>query len=214
MIAKVKVLCVLVLSGLLLGLSPTARVYSVDAAPAGSSGSAHVEGASVQFVLVQLHRETLEKLTDGSKVPTLDTISIEKLGRFLRAEDGAVIVSQTKLTILDRHESQMTVVENERHKAKNADEGNSEQSRRETEVFVKIRAEIRDANTLSAEFGYKRSVGEELFNTGQKTEEEDGGEQKFDISSGIVLHAGQACIAGANLDGDVATLLIMKAEIG
>ncbi|MEJ2705025.1 MAG: hypothetical protein P8Z79_21515, partial [Sedimentisphaerales bacterium] len=145
--------------------------------------------------------------------PTLDSISLEKIGRFLRAEDGAEIVSQTKFTILDGHEAQMTVVENERRKAKNADEGNSEQRQREMEVFVKIKAKIRDANTLLAEFAYKRSVAEESFNTGEKVDEEEGGEQKFEISSGIVLRVEQACIAGASLDEDIASLLIMKADL-
>jgi hypothetical protein len=210
---KTKVLCLLIVSGLLLGMSPVTRLYRVDAARAGSSGPARAESASIQFILVHVERKTLAELTGGSKAPTLDSISLEKLGRYLHDEDGAEIISQTKLTILDGREAEMAVTENHRHKAKNADEGNTEQSRREVEVSVKIKAKIREGNALFADFAYKRSVAEESFNTGEKAEEEGGGEQKFEVSSGIILTAGQACIAGGNMDEDTAALLIVKADL-
>ena len=210
---KLKGLLILVLCGLLLGISPGTRLYSADDASAGPSGSGRIESASVQFLLVRIEREMLEELVGESNVLTLEAISLEKIGQCIRDEDGAEIVSQTKLMVLDGHEGQMTVVENNRRKAKKADEGKGEQAQREMEIFVRIKAKILDRNTLAAEFAYKRSVAEEGFYTGDDAEEEEGGEQKFEVSSGIVLQVGQACIAGANLTEDMATLLIMKADL-
>ncbi len=107
----------------------------------------------------------------------------------------------------------MTIVENEKRKAKNPDEGNGEQAQREAEMFVWIAAEIHDENQLFARFTYKRSVVEEAYSMGENEEEEESIEQKFELSSSIVLHTGQAGIAGANLNEDMAALLIMKAEL-
>lgn len=210
---KLKGLSIVALCGLLLGISPGTRLYSADGVSAGPSGSGRIESASVQFLLVHIERETLEELVGESNVLTLEAISLEKIGRYIHDEDGAEIVSQTKLTVLDGHEAEMTVVENNRRKAKNADKGKGEQNQRETEIFVRIKAKILDRNTLAADFAYKRSVTEEGFTMGDEAEEEEGVEQKFEIASGIILQAGQAGIAGANLTEDTAMLLIMKADL-
>jgi len=210
---RLKALLLLALCGILLGLSPGTRLYSADDGSADSYDDNDIEGASIQFILVHVEREILEELMDESNVVTLDSIPLERIGQSILAEDGAAIVSQTKLTVIDEHEAEMTVTENERRKTKNADEAMGEKSQREAEVFVLIEPEIHDGKTLIAEFTYKRSVVEEGFHTGEEMEEEEGIEQKFEISSGVVLHAGQACIAGANLNGDMATLLIVKADL-
>lgn len=210
---KLKALFLLVLSGLLLGLSPGSRLYSADDEPASSHHHDQIESAAIQFLLVHVERETLEELVDGSNVLTLDSISLEKIGRCIHDGEGAEIISQTKLSVINGHEGEMTVVENERRKAKNGEEETGEQGQREAEVFVWIDAEFHNGNTLTAEFTYRRNVVEEAHFAEQETEEEEGNEQKFEIASGIVLHAGQACIAGTNLNEEIATLLIMKADL-
>ena len=48
---------------------------------------------------------------------------------------------------------------------------------------------------------------------GENEEDEESIEQEFELSSSINLHSGQAAIAGANLDEDMAALLIMKADL-
>ncbi len=56
-----------------------------------------------------------------------------------------------------------------------------------------------DANRLAARFVYDRSVALEECVMGEKSEEEEGIDQKFDITTGIVLQAGQMHITGASL---------------
>ncbi len=210
---KLKALFILVLLGLLLGISPVTRLYSADDNQTKSSNQDNLAHASIQFILVYIESETLEELMDESNVLTLDSIPLEKIGQRINAEDGAKIVSQTKLTVINGYEAEMTVVENEKRKAKNPDEGNGEQVQREAEIIVKIEAEIHDENQLVAYFAYKRSVVEVAYSVGENEEEEEGTEQKFELSSSIVLHTGQAGIAGANLNEDMAALLIMKADL-
>jgi len=210
---KLKALFILVLSGLLLGILSVTRLYSADDNHTHSSDQDNIANASIQFILVYIETETLEELMDESNVLTLDSIPLEKIGRLINSEDGAEIVSQTKLTVINGYEAEMTVVENEKRKAKNPDEGNGEQAQREAEIFVRIEAEIRDENQLVAYFAYKRSVVEEAYSMGKNEEEEEGKEQKFELSSSIVLHTGQAYIAGATLNEDMAALLIMKADL-
>jgi hypothetical protein len=210
---KLKTLLLLVLSGLLLGISPGTRLYSADDEPAGSRHHDHIESAAVQFMLVHIEREILEEITEESNALTLDSISLEKIGQCIHDEEGAEIISQTKLMVLNGHEAEITVIENERHKAKNPEEGDGEQEQREVEVSIRIEPEIHDGNTLAAAFVYKRSVVEEGFFSGEEAEEEEGNEQKFEVSSGVVLHTGQACIAGANLNEGIAKLLIIKVDL-
>lgn len=210
---KLKALFILVLSGLLLGISPVTRLYSANENHNHSSDQDNIANASIQFILVYIESETLEELMDESSVPTLDSIPLEKIGRLINSEDGAEIVSQTKLTVINGYEAEMTVVENEKRKAKNPDEGNGVQAESEAEIFVRIEAEIHDENRLVAYFAYRRSVVEEAYSMGENEEEEESVEQEFELSSSIVLHAGQAGIAGANLNKDMAALLFMKAEL-
>ena len=210
---KLKALFILVLFGLLFGISPVTRLYSADDNQTRSPNQDNIANASIQFILVYIETETLEELMDESNVLTLDSIPLEKIGRLINSEDGAEIVSQTKLTVICGYEAEMTVVENEKRKAKNPDEGNGEQAQREAEMSVWIAAEIHDENQLFARFTYKRSVAEEAYSMGKNEEEEEGKEQKFELSSSIVLHKGQAYIAGANLNEDMAALLIMKADL-
>jgi len=209
---KLKTLILLGLSGLLLGISPGTRLYSADDDPAGPSGPDHIESASVQFILVRIERETLQEHMDDSDVPVLDAISLEIIGRCMQEEGGAEIISQTKLTAVSGIEAEMAVVEHEKRKAKNEEE-TGEQAQREAEVSVWLEAEILEGNKLAARFTYKRNMSEEGFFSGDEAEEEESIEQKFEISSGIVLQAGQACIAGANLDEGIAKLLIIKADL-
>jgi hypothetical protein len=209
---KIKVLLFVALSGLLLGVSPGPRLSEADDGPARHIAPDEIESASIQFILVSVERDALEELVDESNVLTLDSISIETIGQCIHEERGE-IVSQSKLTVLSGHEAEITVIENERRKEKKADEGNSEQGRREAEVFVHIELESHDGDKLAARFTYKRSVIEEGFAEGDKAEEEEGVEQKFEISSGIVLHAEQARVAGANMNEGIATFLIIKADL-
>jgi len=194
--AKLKVLFILVLSGLVLGILPVTQLHSADDDQACSSNQDNIANASIQFILVYIGSETLEELMDESNVPTLDSIPLERIGQRIHAEDGAEIVSQTKLTVIGGYEAEMTVVENEKRKAKNSEEGNGEQAQREAEISVWIAAEIHDENQLFARFTYKRSVVEEAYSMGKNEEEEEGIEQKFELSSAILLQAGQAGIAG------------------
>jgi hypothetical protein len=210
---KLKALFILVLSGLLLGISPLTRLYSANDNHNHSSDQDNIANASIQFILVYIESETLEELMDESNVPTLNSIPLEKIGRLINSEDGAEIVSQTKLTVINGYEAEMTVIENEKRKAKNPGEGNGEQAESEAEIFVRIEAEIHDENRLVAYFAYRRSVAEEAYSMANNEEEEESVEQEFELSSSIVLHAGQAGIAGANLNKDMAALLIMKAEL-
>ncbi len=212
---KLKALFILVLFGLLLGISPVTRLYSANDNHTHSSNQHNIANASIQFILVYIESETLEELMDESNVLTLDSIPLEKIGLRIKAENGAEIVSQTKLTVIVGYEAEMTVVENEKRKAKNPDEGNGEQAQREAEMSVWITAEIHDENQLLVRFTYKRNVVEDVYSMGnnEEEEEEESIEQKFELSSSILLHSGQAGIAGANLNEDMAALLIMKADL-
>lgn len=212
---KLKALLLLGLCGLLFGISPGTRLYSADDDHEHSDHHHHdhIKSASVQFILVRIELEAIREHMEGSDVPVLDSISLEAIGECIQEEDGAEIISQTKLSVLSGHESEMTTIENERRNEKNALDDVNEQAQREVEMFVWIETEILDEDTLAARFEYKRVVVEEGSHTIEQLEEEEGVEQKFEIGSGIVLRDGKACIVGGHLAGEMATLLIMKADL-
>ena len=97
---RLKVLLFVVLSGVLLGPGSETRLYGADDEPAELSEHDRIENASVQFILVRVERETLEEHAGESSVLTLDSISLKTIGQCIHDEEGADIISQTKLTIV------------------------------------------------------------------------------------------------------------------
>jgi len=213
MAMKMRALSILVLCGLLLGSYPVTWLYGADDDQGHFSDRDNLMSASIQFILVQIERERLDQLMDELNVETLDLIPLEKIGQCVRDKDGAQIVSQTRLAVVSGHEAKMTVIENDHREAKNSEEENVEQSHRDTEVSVAIKVEHRDGNKLATRFVYDRSVDVEESFMGETAEEEEGIEQRFSLSSGIVLQAGQMHVAGVHLNEDMATLLLIKAEV-
>jgi hypothetical protein len=213
MTAKLKVLLTLVLCGLILGVLPVTSLYAADDHHAHSSDQDSMVSASIQFMLVHIEQDTLERLMEESKTQTLDSIPLEKIGECIRAKDGAQIVSQTRLAVVSGYEAKMTLIETDHREAKTRDQQNVEQAHRETEVSIMIKVEHRDGNKLAARFVYDRSVSSEEYVMGEEAEEEEAIEQKFDLSSGILLQAGQMHIAGASLNQDRAAVLLIKADL-
>jgi hypothetical protein len=79
--------------------------------------------------------------------------------------------------------------------------------------FILVQIERSDGNRLAARFTYTRGVTENAFNLRDKAEEEEDTEQKFEVSSGVVLEARQMHLTGFNMNDDIATLLLMKADL-
>ena len=168
--------------------------------------------ASIQFILVHIERETLEQLMDESDVQTLDSIPLEKIRERVRTRDGAEIASQIGLAVVSGFEAKMTLVESGHHESKNLAEENNEQARRETAISVMAEVKRVDGNRLGARFVYDRTVTVEEYVTEEEEAEEESTEQKFSLSSGIVLQVGQVHVAGANLNEDGAVVLLIKAD--
>jgi len=213
MTTKLKALFALVLSGLLLGMLPVTWLYGADNDHAHSSNQDDMVSTAIQFMLVHIEHDTLERLMDESNTQTLDSIPLDKLGQCVRAKDGAHIVSQTRLAVVSGYEAKMSLIENEHRDAKTPDKGNVEQAHRKIEVSVMIKIEHLGGNKLAARFVYDRSVEVEEYVMGEEAEEEEGIEQKLSLSSGILLQAGQLQIAAANLNEDMAVVLLIKADL-
>ncbi|MCF7976021.1 MAG: hypothetical protein K9N55_19545 [Phycisphaerae bacterium] len=213
MAAKVKTLSRLVLVGLLLGVLPVAWLYGADSDRVDPSRQEKFTMASIQFILVQIERETLDQFLAESNALTLDSIPLEKIARAVRDKDGANIVSQTMLTAVSGVDAGITVVENAKRQEKNPEKAQTEHAFREMEISIKIKIERSDGNRLAARFTYTRGVTENAFNMREEAEEEEDTEQKFEVSSGIVLESRQMHLTGLNMNDDMATLLLMKAEL-
>lgn len=213
MVAKVKTVSILALTGLLFGVLPVTWLYAADSDRGHSSGEDTITNTSIQFVLVQFDRERLEQLMAESKTLTLESIPMAKIGQCVRDKDGADIISQTRLTVVSGYEAEMNTVENSNHQAKNPDKPTDEQVQREIEVSINIKVDRREGNRLAARLAYKRNVVEKSRHQQAKAEEEEEVEQRFDVSTGIVLRAGKMQLAGIQMNDDLATLLLMKAEL-
>lgn len=212
MTVKLRILFVLVLSGLLLGALPVTWLYGADDDHAHSSDQDDRVSASVQFILVHVERDKMEQLMDESNVQTLESIPLEKIGQCIRTKDGARIASQTRLTVVSGFEAKITVVENGEHEKKKADQDNVDQAEREADVTIALEVERIDAHRLAARFAYDRSVLAEEYVMNGNAEEREAMEQRFSLSSGVVIQAGQAHVAGASLNEDMAVVLLIKAD--
>ncbi len=210
---KPKVSLIVVLSGLLLAVLPLTWLSASDEHPAHSSDQKNIVNASIQFVLVHIGREKLEELMEECDVQTMDSIPFEKIGACVRGRDGAKIVSQTMLSAVSGFEAEMTLLENGNHQAKMSDTGNVEEGQREAKLSIKAKVELSDNHRMAVLFSYDRSVFEEAYNMQKKAEEEEGAKQQFSLSSGIMLQPGKMHVAGANLNEEIAVVLMMKATL-
>ena len=66
---------------------------------------------------------------------------------------------------------------------------------------------------MNKQFNYKRAESKEAHFVDEGHEEEESMAEKFEISNTLLLTPGQARIAGAKQNEDIAMLLVMTADL-
>ena len=155
----------------------------------------------------------LEQLQEESNAQALDEIPLEKIHQRVIAREGAEIVAMTRLTVVNGFEAKITVVDNDDHKLKQPDGENVENTHRETEVSITVEVERHKGNKLATRFTYDRTVIAEEYVMNEEAENEEAIEQKFSLSNGMVLQARKMSVAGAHINGQMAAVLLIKADL-
>lgn len=188
---------------------------------AGTSVAEHAEHGeqfggvtiSVEACVVRVAIEALEDIAAaGSDILTLGSIPAAKVLRRVGSE-GAEVISTVKLALANDSVGEITVEENSQDKVKGNEGEPGEYAERETSVSFQAEALVRTAERIAVKFSFKQRVTEKASAPLGDGEHEEGGVETFEVSSSLALETGQPRVAGAKKNGDVATFLILKADI-
>jgi hypothetical protein len=167
---------------------------------------------SVEACVVRVAIVALEGIAADSDMLTLGSIPAAEVLRRIGSED-AEMVSTVKLALVNDSIGEITVEENSQEKV-NGNEGEPcEYAERETSVSFQAEALVRTAERIAVKFSFKQRVTEKASAPLGDGEHEEGCVETFEVSSSLALETGQPCVAGAKKNGDVATFLILTADI-
>lgn len=187
---------------------------------AGTSVAEHAEHGeqfggvtiSVEACVVRVAIEALEDIAGGSDILNLGSIPAAKVLKRVGSED-AEMISTVKLALANDSVGEITVEENSQDKVKGNEGEPGEYAERETSVSFQAEAFVRTAEKIAVKFSFKQRVTEKASAPLGDGEHEEGGVETFEVSSSLALEMGQPRVAGAKKNGDVATFLILKADI-
>lgn len=167
----------------------------------------------VSVTVVHIEAEALDELRGSAAAPSLATLPLNKLWKMARSDEGVHIVSRSSLSVLNGHEARMGFTETERHKNKSNEGHSGEFAEREMVVHFEVKPQVDRQKGITVQFNYKREQSEDAHFSREGYEEEESMAEKFEISNTLLLTPGQARIAGAKQNGDIAMLLVMRAEL-
>ncbi len=167
---------------------------------------------SVEACVVRVAIEALEDIAADSDMLTLGSIPAAKVLKWIGSED-AEMISTVKLALANDSIGEITVEENSQEKGKTHEGGTGEYAERETSVAFQAEAFVRTAEKIAVKFSFKQRVTEKGSSASEDGEEEEAVVETFEVSSSLALETGKPCVAGAKKNGDVATILILKADI-
>ncbi len=189
---------------------------------AGTSVAEHAEIAdaeqfggvtiSVEACVVRVAIEALEEIAAGSEILNLGSIPAGKVLRCVGGED-AEVVSAVKLALGNGCVAEMTTEEKSRQKGKDHAGETGEYADREISVSFQAEALVRTVEKIAVKFSFKQIVVEKASSASDDGEQEEEVVETFEVSSRLALQTGQPRVAGAKKNEDVATFLILRADI-
>jgi hypothetical protein len=207
------------LKGLITIVTVVMLVYLVSSADTLVAGGAENEAGdrfadatiSVEASLVAVEFEALEEIVGESDIETLGAIPLENVMRCIREDEGEVI-SIVKLAVRNGSSGEMNKRENVEEERKNSGDEVSEQKKREDNVSFRVVATIIDINRISVSFDFKQIALEGSSLSESESEEQEEEAIEIEVSSEVVLRAGQQRIVSV-AKREAAIFLIMGVDI-
>jgi hypothetical protein len=168
---------------------------------------------SIEASVVRVGPDALEEIAGESDVGILNSIRADEILRRVRQGEGAAVISAVKLAVGNDSVAEMTAEETAKEKVKNAGDQTGEHAVRETIVSFQAEALVITADKIAVEFSFKQILSESSSSGSSDAEAEEGTTRTLGLSSGLVLHAGQPTVAGAQRNEDEATFLILRADM-
>ena len=167
---------------------------------------------SVEACVVRVEIEALEEFAAGSDFLNLGSIPVQKILERV-GHEGAEVVSMVKLALGNDSVGEITVEENSQEKGKDHADGTGEHAEREISVSFQAEASVMAARRIAVKLSFKQVVVEKASSGSGGGEQEEEVVDSFEVSSRLALQTGQPCVAGAKKNEDVATFLILRADI-
>ena len=178
------------------------------------SGGEQFDGVtiSVEACVVRVAIEALDEIAGGSNVLNMGSIPAAKVLERVGGE-GAELVSSVKLAMGNGSVAEMTTEENSRQKGKDHADETGEYADREILVSFQAEAQVMTAEKIAVKFSFKQIVAENASSESGDGEQEEEVAETCEVSSRLALETGQPRVAGAKKNEDVATFLILRADI-
>lgn len=203
------VVSVLLLIGLI-AFSPSSR-----AEDRGSGDAERFKFAviAVEVSVVRVELDVLREVMGDGGYRSLQSTPLDKIWHCIREEEAGEVVAGSQLLVANGQVGELISESSERHKQKARESG--EFGSREIQVSLETKAEIVSAERIALEIKYKfkQTTVEEAAANESQAEEEHAGESRMEITSALVLPVGRARILSAKSSGDIATFLIVTADL-
>ena len=206
MARKLKAMLVVVAVGMVIYFATLAQTSVADEEQFGGIT------VSVEASVVRVAIEALDEIAGGSEILNLGSISADEVLRYV-GEEGAEVVSAVKLAVGNDSVGEITTEENAREKEKNQEDATGEHVDREISISFQAEASVETPSKIAVKFTFKQIVAENASSASSDAEQEEEIVDTFEVSSRLALQAGRPYIAGAKKNEDVATFLILRADI-
>jgi hypothetical protein len=163
--------------------------------------------------VVRVRLEALENISGEPVGLTLSSISIDRIMQCIREEEGGEMVSAVKLAVRNESVAEITEEESRKEKTKNSGEQTGEHAEIKTVTTFAAEAFVKGEEKIVAKLDFKHIVTESTSAASNDAEEMRDIVRSLDVSSTVVLRAGQSRVIGATKNEGEAALLIVQADI-
>ncbi|MHC4557028.1 MAG: hypothetical protein ACYTFW_06100 [Planctomycetota bacterium] len=168
---------------------------------------------SVEASVVRVGLEALEKISGEPVGRTLSSIPIDRIMQCIREEEGGEVVSIVKLAVGNESVAKMTIEESRKEKMKNSGEQAGEYADIKTVTMFVAEAFVKGEEKIVVKLDFKHIVTESTSAASNDAEEMRDIIRTFEVSSALVLQAGQPRVVGATKNEGEAAFLIVYADI-
>ncbi len=168
---------------------------------------------AVEASVVRVELDALREVMGDGAHRSLLSVPPNKVWQCIRDEHAGELVAGSQLLVANGQAGELNSESGERHKQKARETG--EFDSREIQVSLETKAEIISVERIALEinFKFKQTTVEEAAAADSQAEEEHAEESRLEVTSALVLPAGQARIISAKSNGHIATFLIVTADI-
>lgn len=213
MAGKLKATIVIASVAVLIYVVSSAGISAAEDTETAAQGRFVDATISVEASVIRVGLEALEKISDEPLGRTLSSIPIDRIMQCIREEEGGEVVSAVKLAVRNESVAEIVIEESGKEKTKNSGEQTGEHADIKTVTTFAAEAFVKGEEKIVVKLEFKHIVTKSTSSASSDAEEMRDIVRSFEVSSALVLRAGQPRVVGATKNEGEAAFLIVHADI-